>query len=135
MTIDEDFEDEFRPDDLLIEGTDSGQVRLVWQRDSGERRVVVLERWQLPAVLDEIQRQTEHASLASTDVLALLSETDARVMGLGFEPGKDHFRLSAFVDLPTQEIGFAISLLLSEPDLEQCVSAMTHWLERQAGKG
>ena len=129
MPVDDDLE-EFRPDDFLIEGTDNGRVRLVWERDSGERRAVVLDRNQLPSVLHELQKQTEHATAASTDLLALLSETDARVTGLGFAPQADHFRLTAFVDLPKHEQGFAISLLLSEVDLEKCVSAMTQWLEQ-----
>jgi hypothetical protein len=119
----------------LIEGTDNGQVRLVWQRDSGERRTVVLDRSQVPAVLQELQKQTAHATSASNGPLALLSETDARVTGLGFGPQVDHFRLTAFVDLPQHEEGFAISLLLSEADLEKCVSAMTQWLEQPHQKG
>ena len=135
MPVDEDFDEEFRPDDFLIEGTDSGQVRLVWERDSGERRTVVLDRSQVPAVLQELQRQTAHATSVSTDSLALLSETDALVTGLGFGPQPDHFRLTAFVELPKHKEGFAISLLLSEADLEKCVSAMTQWLEQQPEEG
>jgi hypothetical protein len=135
MPVDEDFDEEFRPDDFWIEGRDNGQVRLVWERDSGERRAVVLERSQLPAVLQELQKQTEHATSASSDLLALLSETDAQVRGLGFAPQADHFRLTAFVDLPKHEKGFAISLLLSEADLEKCVSAMTQWLEQHPQEG
>jgi hypothetical protein len=135
MPVDEDFDEDFRPDDFLIEGTDNGRVRLVWERDSGERRAVVLDRNQLPAVLHELQKQTEHATAASTDLLALLYENDARVTGLGFAPQADQFRLTAFVDLPKLEKGFAISLLLSEVDLEKCVSAMTEWLEQQHEEG
>jgi hypothetical protein len=135
MPVSEDFDEEFRPDDFLIEGTDNGQVRLVWERDSGERRTVVLDRSQVPAVLRELQRQTAHATSTSNDPLLLLSETDALVTGLGFGPQTDHFRLTAFVDLPKHETGFAISLLLSEVDLEKCVSAMTHWLEQQPEEG
>ena len=135
MPVDEDFDEEFRPDDFLIEGTDTGQVRLVWERDSGERRAVVLDRSQLPAVLQELQRQTAHATPASTDPLALLSGADALVTGLGFGPEADHFRLTAFLDIPKHETGFAISLLLSEADLEKCVSAMTQWLEQQRQEG
>ncbi len=130
MSINEDFDEDFRPDDFLIEGTDNGRLRLVWERDSGERRAVVLDRNQLPAVLHELQKQTEHATAASTDLLALLSETEARVAGLGFAPEADQFRLTAFVDLPKRKKGFAISLLLSDADVGQCVSAMTGWLEQ-----
>jgi hypothetical protein len=134
MPVDEDFE-EFRPDDFWIEANDNGQLRLVWERDSGERLAVVLDRSQLPAVLQELQKQTAHATSAASDLLALLSETDARVTGLGFAPQADHFRLTAFVDLPNHEKGFAISLLLSEADLEKCVSAMTQWLDEQHQEG
>ena len=87
---------------------DNGQVRLVWVRDSGERRTVVLERSQLLAVLQELQKQTAHAPSASSDLLACLSETDAQVRGLGFARHADHFRLTAFVDLPKHEKGLAI---------------------------
>ena len=135
MPANEDFDEDFRPDDFLIEGTDNGQVRLVWERDSGERRTVVLERSQVPAVLHELQKQTARATSASNDPLALLSETDALVTGLGFGPQADHFRLTAFVDLAKHDEGFAISLLLSEADLEKCVSAMTQWLEQQPEEG
>ena len=134
MPDDRDF-DEFRPEDFWIEETDNGQVRLVWERDSGERRAVVLDRSQLPAVLQELQKQTAHATSASSDLHMLLSETDAHVTGLGFAPKADHFRLTAFVDLPKHEKGFAISLLLSEADLEKCVWAMTQWLEQQQFEG
>jgi hypothetical protein len=135
MPIDEDIDEEFKPDDFSIEARDNGQVRLVWARDSGERRAVVLDRNQLPAVLHELQKQTEHATAASTDLLALLYGDDAQVTGLGFAPQADQFRLTAFVDLPKHERGFAISLLLSEVDAEKCVSAITEWLQEQPLEG
>jgi hypothetical protein len=125
----EDLDEEFKPDDFLIEVTDSGQVRLVWERDSGERRAVVLDRNQLLAVLHELQKQSDHAT--SADLHALSQENDAQVTGFGFAPEGHQFRLTAFVDLPKHERGFAISLLLTEIDANKCVSAMTGWLEQQ----
>ena len=131
MPIDEDF----IPDDFSIQVRDTGQLRLVWERDSGERRAVVLDRQQLPAVLRELQKQTEVATSASTDLLALLAERVARVTGLGFVPQPDNFRLTAFVDLPEQERGFAISLQLSRADVRKCLSAMGQWIEGSRSDG
>jgi hypothetical protein len=128
-------DDDFRPDDFWIQAKDNEQLRLVWGRDTGERRTVVLDRRQLPSVLRELQKQTEVATSGTTDHLALLSETVARVTGLGFVPQPDNFRLTAFVDLAEQEQGFAISLLLSVADVEKCVSAMTQWLEQPRPEG
>jgi hypothetical protein len=122
--------EDFSPDDLSIQVRDNGQLRLVWKKDSGERRAVILDRNQLPAVLHELQKQIEVAPSASTDLLALLAEKPARVTGLGFAPQHQSFRLTAFVDLPEQDKGFAISLLLSRADVQKCVSAMGHWLEQ-----
>ena len=131
MPINEDFDEEFKADDISIEAMGNGQIRLAWGRDSGEQRAVVLDRNQLPAILHELQKQTEHATSCSTDLLALLYQNDARVAGLGFAPQADQFRLTAFVDLPKYKEGFAISLLLSDVDVEKCVSAMTEWRELQ----
>jgi hypothetical protein len=86
-------------------------------------------------VLQELQKQTEVATSASTDLLALLAERVARVTGLGFVPQPDNFRLTAFVDLPEQEKGFAISLQLSRADVEKCVSAMGQWLDQAHPEG
>jgi hypothetical protein len=132
MPVDESLDEEFKPDDFLIEATFDGQVRLVWERNSGERRAVVLDRNQLLAVLQELQKQTEYATLASTDLLEILYEDDSRVTRIEFAPQADQFRLTAFVDLPKHEKELAIALLLSEVDVERCVSAMTGWLEKQA---
>jgi hypothetical protein len=131
MTIDE----EFRPDEFRIEEEDSGQFRVVWERDNGERRVVVLDRTQLPAVLQELQKQIEPGSVAPTDLQDLLSGSVAQVAGLGFAPEPDHFRLTAFVEVPEHEKGVAISLRLSKADLMKCVSAMTQWLEQHREDG
>ncbi len=126
MTVDE----EFTPDDLRIEAGNSGQVRLVWGRDTGERRVVVLDDAQMTAVAREFLKQIGDASTISTRAAALLSETESRVAGLGFSPEPDHFRLTVYVETPQQGEGFEISLRFSKPDLLECVSAMADWLER-----
>ena len=123
-------EDDFRPDSFSIQVRDNGQLRLVWERDSGEHRGVVLDRQQLPAVLQELQRHTERAPSTSSDLLERLSQDQAHVTGLGFAPQADNFRLTAFVELPEQPQGLAISLLLSKADVGKCASVMLQWLEQ-----
>ena len=102
--------EDFSPDDLSIQVRDNGQLRLVWKKDSGERRAVILDRNQLPAVLHELQKQTEVATSASTDLLALLAEKPARVTGLGFAPQHQSFRLNSLNE-PDHSLGRKASKL------------------------
>jgi hypothetical protein len=127
--------DEFSPDALRIEAQNSERVRLVWGRDNGERRVVVLDRAQLPAVARELQKQIEDGTAIAVNVGALLAETEARVAGLGFSPEPDHFRLTVYVDVPEQAQGLEISLRFSKAELVECVTAMVDWLERSGNEG
>ena len=128
-------EEEFRPDEFGVEANGREQFRLVWKQDTGEQRTVILDRQQLFAVLLELQKQTELESVAPTDLEELLSGEVAQVTGLGFAPASDHFRLTAFVEVPEKEAGVAISLRLSKADLKKCVSTMTQWLAQQGDEG
>ena len=123
------FDDDFTADGFWILEKDNDQLRLVWGRGDRERRTVVLHKHQLPAVLRELQKQTEGEARASTDFLGLLNETAVPVVGLGFLPEPDNFYLKAFVDLPEKEKGFAVSLSLSKADVATCASAMAQWLQ------
>jgi hypothetical protein len=131
MVLDEGF----NPDDFRIEAENSGRVRLVWDRDNGERRVVVLDRAQLPAVVRELLKQIEYGNATSMDLEGLLAGKEARVAGLGFAPEPDHFGLTVYVEGPEEDHGVEISLRFSRADLTKCVSTMTDWLERRHEEG
>ena len=56
-------------------------------------------------------------------------------MGLSFGQRPDHFRLSAFVDLTDQGRGVEIPLKLSLKDAQDCVKALSRWIEQQTNSG
>jgi hypothetical protein len=124
---------EFMPDDFWIEQEGLEQVRLVWERTTGECKTVLLARTQVPAVLRELERQIEFECPASVEFLSHLANTVAKVTALRFAPQADHFRMTAFVELLKVERGLEFSLRFSEGDVDRCVSAMTQWLEEQRG--
>ena len=125
--------EEFSPQGFRIETAASGQLRLVWDRDDGERRVIVLERSQLPTVTRELLNQIKEEDMTTPKVADILSEKEARVAGLGFSPEPDHLRLTVYVELvPDQDQEVEIALRLSKADVINCLASMTEWLE-QAG--
>ncbi len=123
-------DEEFSPDDFRVESEDGGRVRLVWARDSGERRAIVLDSAQFRAVAREVQKQVEGESAVSTNVEALLSRAEARVAGLGFVPEPDHFRLTVYIEAAEPGQSVEMSLRFTKDDLVECVTAMLDWLER-----
>jgi hypothetical protein len=129
-------DEEFSPHDFRVEPINSEQLRLVWDRDDGERRVIVVGRAQLPTVARELLKQVEGGGDAtSPKIESLLSGKEARVVGLGFAPEPDHFGLTVYVELgPEQDQEVEIELRLSKADLISCVSSMTDWLERDPDK-
>jgi hypothetical protein len=123
-------DEEFSPHGFRVEAENGQRLRLVWDRVDGERRVIVVERAQLPAVAREILKQVEGGDATSPKIESLLAGKEARVVGLGFAPEPDHFGLMVYVELERhldQEIG--IELRLSKADLVSCVASMTDWLE------
>jgi hypothetical protein len=128
-------DEEFSPHGFRVEPVNSERLRLVWDRDDGERRVIVIGRAQLPTVARELLKQVEGADATSQKIESLLSGKEARVVGLGFAPEPDHFGLTVYVELEAeQDQEVEIELRLSKADLVSCVSSMTDWLERDADK-
>jgi hypothetical protein len=123
----------FAPGAFRIETGNDERVRLVGEREDGERQEIVLDRSQLPAVLREIQEQIGDESAASLGALSL--GKDVRVAGLGFFPEPDQFRLTAYLEVPDQRHGVEISLRLCRADLVNCVAAMTDWLKHHRADG
>jgi len=124
---------EFRPDQLEVRAPEQGstEVRLVWSRDTDERRVVILDKSQLPQVCAELQGQIEPGSGVPINLDSLRPGTTISVTGLQFGPRADHFRLTALADLPDQNRVVTIPLRFSKRDAEQCVNAMSQWLRTQ----
>src|SRR3954468_3393812 len=128
-------DEEFSPHGFRVEAETSQKLRLVWNRDDGERRVIVLERAQLPAVAREILKQVEGGDATSPKIESLLAGKEARVVGFGFAPDPDHFWLTVYVELePEQDQEVEIEFRLSKADLVSCVASMTDWLERGRDK-
>jgi hypothetical protein len=126
-------DEEFSPHGFRVEAENSQKLRLVWDRDDGERRVIVVERAQLPTVAREILKQVEGGD--ATKIESLLAGKEARVVGLGFVPEPDHFGLTVYVELePDRDQEVEIELRLSKADLVSCVASMTDWLERGRDK-
>ncbi len=124
-------DEEFSPQDFRVEETDSGQLRLIWARGDGERRVILLDKSQLPAVTRKLQTQLDDEEAASADIEDVLSGEEARVAGLGFSPEADHLRLTVYVEpAPGQDQEVEIALRLSKTDVVNCMTSMTEWLEQ-----
>lgn len=124
-------DEEFSPQGFRVETTDSGPLRLVWVRDDGEHRVIVLDKSQLPAITRELRSQIEDEEAAPQDIEDVLSGGEARVAGLGFSPEPDHLRLTVYVEpAPGQDREVEIALRLSKTDVVNCMTSMTEWLEQ-----
>ena len=124
-------DEEFSPQGFRVEMADSGQLRLVWVRDDGEHRVIVLDKSQLPAVTRELRSQIEDEEAAPEDIEDVLSGEEARVAGLGFSPEADHLRLTVYVEpAPGQDREVEIALRLSKTDVVNCMTSMTEWLQQ-----
>ena len=129
-------DEEFSPHGFRVEPANGERLRLVWDRDDGERRVIVVGRAQLPTVARELLKQVEEGNATSPKIESLFSGKEARVAALGFAPQSDHFGLTVYIELgPEQDQEVEIELRLSKADLVSCVASMTDWLEHGPDKG
>jgi hypothetical protein len=132
---DDDDANVFKPDTFAVStAPDRTDIRLVWERDNGERLTVALEQSQVASVLLELQKQIAPGSGVPINLASFRPGASIAVTGLGFGPRPDHFVLTAYVDLLDQGRGVTVPLRFSKEDVESCVTAMTRWLSQRGDR-
>lgn len=124
-------DDDFKPDDLQFQISEDGKsVRLIFTRDNGEYREVVLRRSSLPSLVAGAQNLLSPQDAVPIDRDSLRPGTIIRLTGYQFSPRGKKLGLTLFLELPDQDRGVTIPLNLSRKDAESIAEQLSRWLER-----
>ena len=122
-------DDVFEPDDLQFQESDDDQIRMIFAKNSGEHRTVVVRRENLASLFAGIQRLLPAGDAVPIDRDSFRAGTTIRVTSYQFSPRETEFRMTLFVDLPDQGRSVTIPLHFSRKDAKSIIEQLQNWLE------
>lgn len=108
---------------------DGERVRLMFTRDDGEHRAIVLSQRSLASLVVGAQAMLSPQSATPIDQNSLRAGTTIRVNGVQTAPRGDDLALTLLADLPEQDRGVIIPLTLSKKDAKSMALQLRIWLE------